>query len=150
MLAAEGYIRQSNFIAAMPLINITRTANGLPAIAGIAAATDVIGPDAIHCVPHQPLLGASRSSGTVTCGTIMEAMKWEKRWETAWTGPYMWYTDGRGWGDLPLNTALMWPMPYQEIDARQTFPNPPPYATPGGNYGGGGQFSAALGTYGLQ
>jgi hypothetical protein len=74
-------------------------------------------------------------------------MKWEKRMETAFTGPYMWYLDGRGWGDLPVGTALMWPTPFQEIDTRQTSANPPPYVS---GYGGvGGTNAAPVGNYGL-
>jgi hypothetical protein len=26
---------------------------------------------------------------------------------------------GRGWNDLPVGTAVHWPVPYQELDARQ-------------------------------
>jgi hypothetical protein len=29
-----------------------------------------------------------------------------------------WYLDSRGWGDLPVGTALSWPVPYQELDSR--------------------------------
>ena len=57
-------------------------------------------------------------SNTATCGTIFEAMKWEKRMETAYTGFAAWYFDSRGWGDLPEGTALEFPVPYQELDSR--------------------------------
>ena len=63
-------------------------------------------------------------------------MKWEKRLETAFSCAYMcWFTDSRGWGDLPEGTAVQWPVPYQEQDARVH-----PYYGMAGN--------AAKGTYG--
>jgi hypothetical protein len=63
-------------------------------------------------------------------------MKWEKRVETSFTGYAQWYIDGRGWGDLVQNTALEWPVPYQELFARQL----PSYTT---------SAAAAKGTYGF-
>jgi hypothetical protein len=48
----------------------------------------------------------------------MEAMKWEKRMETAYTHWGAWFTDGRGWGDLPAGSPLEYPTPYQELDTR--------------------------------
>jgi hypothetical protein len=145
MLAAEGDIRTGLIDAAATLINVTRVANGIAALpAGMTAATLVPG-SANGCIPKVPTLGAS-GTGTVACGTIMEAMKWEKRLETQWTAPYAWYLDGRGWGDLPVNTATMWPTPYQEIDSRQLFSPAPSYTS---SYGGGGPNSALANTYGL-
>jgi hypothetical protein len=144
MLAAEADIRKGLFDAAAALINVSRTNAGLPVLPnGMTALTPVPGGSA--CVPRVPLLTAA-ATATTSCGTMLEAMKWEKRMETEFTGPYMWYTDGRGWGDLPINTGLQWPVPYQEIDTRQTSPNPPPYVL---SYGGGGPNSAATNTYGL-
>jgi hypothetical protein len=149
MLAAEGYIRTGQFDQAAALINVTRTAWGLPALPnGMTATTQVPGndgnPGTTGCVPRIPV---GPGYTTTQCGTILEAMKWEKRMETAFTGPYMWYLDGRGWGDLPVGTALMWPTPFQEIDTRQTSANPPPYVS---GYGGvGGTNAAPVGNYGL-
>jgi hypothetical protein len=150
LLAAEGMIRAGNFAGAATLIDLTRVARGgLPPLAGMAivSAAQLIGPDAVHCVPHTPLIAANRSAGTVTCGTIMEAMKWEKRLEAGWTGPYVGFTDARGWQDLPAGTPIQWMVPYQEIDSRQTFPNAPAYPV---GYGGGGAGAAPVGTYGVQ
>jgi len=141
MLAAEGYIRANNFDAAAALINVTRTAHGLPALPNGMTAVSVV-PGGQACVPK-----FTTNNSTAQCGTILEAMKWEKRMEGAFTGPYMWYTDSRGWGDLPEGTALMWPTPYQEIDTRQAGANPPPYVN---YYGGaGGTNAAPKGTYGI-
>jgi hypothetical protein len=54
----------------------------------------------------------------------MEAVKWEKRLETIFTGYAQWFVDSRGWGDLPVDTPLMWPVPFQEMDSRlQSFYN---------------------------
>mgnify|MGYP003291237819 CR=1 FL=1 len=47
-----------------------------------------------------------------------EAMKYEKRLETAYTTYGAWFFDSRGWGDLPVGTPLEWPVPFQELDAR--------------------------------
>ena len=104
MLAAEGYIRTGNNAAAVTLINISRTRNGLDAVttAGV--------PNATGCTPRLP---------NGTCGSLLEAMKYEKRMETAFTGYMVWFTDSRGWNDLPANTAVEWPVPYQEMQARQ-------------------------------
>jgi len=110
MLRAEALIRlggAANITAAENLINISRVRNNLPSVAGIGTAGVVPGGNA--CVPKM-------KNGT--CGSLLEAMKYEKRMETAYTGYLIWFTDSRGWGDLPLNTAVEWPVPYQEMQAR--------------------------------
>lgn len=113
MLAAEGYLRKNNFAAATALIDKYRTAAGLPATAGITSLTQPV-PGGNACVPRVPT-----SAGNATqCGNVFEAMKWEKRMETAWNGYAQWYLDSRGWGDLWSGTPLDWPVPYQEMDAR--------------------------------
>jgi hypothetical protein len=136
MLQAEGYIRAGNFAAAATLIDASRAKNSLPSIGTITSAAQAIaGGNA--CVPRVP---QPPSFGTVGCGNILEAMKWEKRMETAYSCAYLcWFTDSRGWGDLVQDTALQWPAPYQEMDAR----GQPFYAV-----GGGLPYSAAKGTYG--
>ena len=147
MLAAEGYIRTLGFDQAAALINVTRTANGLAPLPASGNTANAPVPGGNACVPKVPTITAP-GVGTVACGNIMEAMKWEKRLETEFTGPYMWFTDGRGWGDLPNNTATEWPIPYQEVDTRQLFANPPAYVS---SYGGGGPNSAGpTNTYGIQ
>lgn len=137
LLAAEGYIRQSNWAAAMAKINTSRTASGLPALAGITSLTDPV-PGGNACVPHVPQPPSFTSSA---CGNIWEAMKWEKRMETAYTHSGAWFFDSRGWGDLPEGTPLQWPVPWQEMDTRvEGF-----YALGGC----GGQAAAGVSTYGL-
>ena len=107
MLAAEGYIRTGNTAAAELLIDISRVRNGLPSVIGVGAG---IVPGGASCVPRLP---------TGVCGSLLEAMKYEKRMETAFTGYMVWFTDSRGWNDLPANTVIEWPVPYQEMQARQ-------------------------------
>jgi len=140
LLAAEGHLRETgDFAEAARLIDITRVGRGglQPLVgAGIDDLTDVI-PGGQGCVPKVPAPPNYTSS---VCGNIMEALKWEYRMETAFTGYGMWYFAGRGWGDLPLGTPVHIPVPYQEMDARQQAFY---------NLGGvGGDDAAPLGTYG--
>jgi hypothetical protein len=76
----------------------------------------------------------------VSCGTILEAMKYEKRIETAYSSFGRWWIDSRGWGDLIEGTAYEYPVPYQEMQSRQR-----PYYNLGGGFGS----SATKGTYGF-
>lgn len=131
MMAAEGYIRTGNPGAAVPLINRTRQAAGLP-----AATTD--GTSGASCVPQVPA-GTAPDAGT-RCGNLMEAMMYEKLIETAYTNYGGWFYDMRGWGILSVNTGVHWPVPHQELDARQETIY---------NTGGGGAGSAAPSIYGF-
>ena len=136
MLAAEGYIRAGNFASATPLINASRARNGLPAIGTITSASQSIAGGA-GCVPQVP---QGPGFTTVACGNIMEAMKWEKRMETSFSCMFIcWWPDSRGWGDLPMNSGLQWPVPNQELDARNHLIY---------SYGGGLASSAPKGNYG--
>lgn len=139
LLAAEGHIRSgaAGFAAAAALINNTRTAGmvggvatggGLPAVTATADG----GITAAGCIPEIPV-GAANATGTadVRCAGlapahanapnrgIFEAMKYEKRIETAYTHFAAWYLDNRGWGDMPEGTPLQWATPYQDLQARQ-------------------------------
>jgi hypothetical protein len=125
LLEAEGQIRKGNFARAAELINKTRTAGmvggvarggGLPPITALDATSPV--PGGADCVPKMPINAASSGGGTVTCGNMFEAMKWEKRIETQYTHFAAWYLDERGWGDLPEGTPLHWAVPYQDLQAR--------------------------------
>jgi hypothetical protein len=136
MLAAEGHLRRGEIALAAALIDKYRVRAGLPVLTGVISslATPLPGP---ACVPRVPTSAGNATS----CGTIFEAMKWEKRMETAFTGWTSWYFDSRGWGDLPEGTPLEFPVPYQELDARRK----PLY-----NLGGiGGKSAAGRGTYGF-
>ena len=135
MLAAEGYIRKGNFAAAAPLINATRVKNGLPALTALDNTTPV--PGGTNCVPKVPV---GPNYTTIACGNMMEAMKWEKRMETAFTHLGAWFLDSRGWGDLPAGTPVDWAVPYQDLQVR----GKAIYSKGGGSLPG----SAAKGTYG--
>lgn len=139
LLAAEGYIRTNRVSTAGPLIDFSRVARGgLPQVTGISNLTDPV-PGGSSCVPRVPQPPTFNSAA---CGNILEALKWEKRLETAFIGYGSWYFDSRGWGDLPAGTALHWPVPWQEMDGReQAFYHMP---SPPGTLPG-----AATGTYGL-
>lgn len=132
MLAAEGYIRAGQFPQAIALINASRVRNGLPAIpASVTTATQPIG-TMPGCVPHVP---QPPTFTTTACGNVFEAMKYEKRMETAFTGYMIWFTDNRGWGDMIATTPLEWPVPFQEMQSRsQAFYNGVLQA-PVGSYG---------------
>jgi hypothetical protein len=148
MLQAEGLIRTNQGAAAAALINKTRTRNGLPAISAVITAAVPGGtaaapvPGGTSCVPRvpdpAPAQGAA-SPGT-HCGDMMEAMKYEKRIEEAYTNFADWFIDMRGWGDLPQGTGLHWAVPYQDLQVR----GHPNYSAGGGLPGS----SAGLGTYG--
>jgi hypothetical protein len=133
MLAAEGYLRTGQVAQAIPLINASRVRNGLAPIPAGTSATAPIGtlPNCVPRVPQPP------NFTSTACGTVLEAMKYEKRMETAFTGYLIWYTDNRGWGDMVATTPVEWPVPYQELQARRQ----PIYS---------GTNVAPLGTYGFQ
>lgn len=99
LLKAEAHFRLGEIPAAVAIINKYRTQAGLN-------ATDASGTNT-SCVPRLP---------NGTCGNLFEMLKWEKRMETMFQGPYMagWYFDSRGWGDLYEGTQLELPIPEQE------------------------------------
>jgi hypothetical protein len=104
MLAAEAYIRDGPVASALPLINATREIyGGLAPVTGTGAVPeDAPG----RCTPR--MMDGS-------CGDLMEAMKYEKRFETYGTGlDYSWLDD-RGWGDLVSGTITQYPVPAQEL-----------------------------------
>jgi hypothetical protein len=116
MLAAEGHIRNSNLPAAIALVNASRTRNGLDAIPAVTSATAPYSTNNATCVPRVP---QAPNFTSTACGSLLEAMKYEKRIETAFTGYMIWFTDNRGWGDMVEGTTVEWPVPYQEMQARQ-------------------------------
>jgi hypothetical protein len=142
MLEAEGRLRlggAGNITAALALIDKTRGKNGLDslsiALPALTSADDII-PGGNRCVPQVP---QPPDFSTAGCGTVFNAMQWEKLMETAYTKYGAWFLDMRGWGWLPENTAYHWPVPFQELDARLK----PLY-----NLGGaGGQDGAAVSVF---
>lgn len=115
LLNAEGQLRKGNIAAAAALIDKTRVRAGLPALSGVITTSTQEVPGGNACVPRVP---QPPSYTTTACGTIFEALKWEKRVETAFTGYAQWWMDSRGWGDLVEGTALEWAVPWQELFAR--------------------------------
>jgi hypothetical protein len=142
MLAAEGYIRTNAFAQAAQLIDRYRVPNGLPPLAGAVNDATTPVPGGTACVPKVPRPEPAATWPNLACGNILEAMKWEKRMETAYTTYGAWFFDSRGWNDLPEGTPLQWPVPWQEAAAR---PGLSPY-----NLGGvGGPSGAPPSTYGF-
>jgi hypothetical protein len=147
LLAAEGALRLGRVGQAALLIDSSRVGRGQLASLVAAGIVDTLtlvpGVNGVagsnSCVPRvpDPAQGYKRTK----CGTIWDALKWEYRMETAYTGYGMWFFAGRGWGDLPEGTALNWPVPNQEMDARSQ----PAY----GAGGPGGRDAARAGNYGL-
>ncbi len=134
LLLAEAYYRLNALDNAIALINNTRVNNGkLPPLPLGMTATDPV-PGGVSCVPRVPNPATNYTSST--CGTLFEALKWEKRLELAYMQYGAWYFDSRGWGDLAQGTALEWPVPYQEMDTRsEAFYNQQGPGAPKGTYG---------------
>ncbi len=134
MLQAEARYRQGNFTGAATLINVSRVASGLPAVDEVTTTAGTIVPGSANgCIPRVP---QGPSFTAAACGTLLEALKYEKRMETWFTHWGAWFLDGRRWGDLPTGTPAEWPVPYQEMDTRlQSF-----YSVTG---------TSAAGTYGI-
>ena len=140
MLAAEGYIRTGRIADAVPLINTSRERNNLSPISATVALGAPISA-AGSCVPRVP--DPARGNAATKCGDVYEAMKYEKRMETAYAGYAVWYFDMRGWNDLPAWTPIHWPTPTQERDARLL----PSYGLGGvGNPGAAGPSTYGFGT----
>jgi len=138
-LIAEGAIRTGNFALAASSIDQSRVSRGgLPSVAGLTNLTDPV-PGGNACVPRVPVL--TGSTFTTRCGNILEAMKWERRMETAYINYGAWFLDMRGWGDLAEGTPIHFPVPWQERQVRVQEPN---------NIGGVGLPGGAVkGSYGL-
>ena len=132
-IIAEAGIRTGQWAIATAAIDVSRVAAGLPSVAGIADLVTPV-PGGAACVPRVP---QPPTYTTVACGNLLEAMKWEKRMETAYTNYSAWFTDSRGWGDLPAGTSPQWATPYQELQVRLR----PLYSLP--------QFAPSPSTYGF-
>jgi hypothetical protein len=102
LLKAEGYIRLNQAALAVPLINKSRVAVG-----ELTPVTVDGVPQAEDCVP--------RWDG-VTCGTLWQALLYEKRIEGAGVSGGVAYFDARGWGILVPGTQVHFPIPARELD----------------------------------
>ncbi|PYP16933.1 MAG: hypothetical protein DMD52_06430 [Gemmatimonadetes bacterium] len=153
LLQAEGYLRSNppQIVLADSLIDISRVGKGqMKPLKGVITDTlmPVPGMDAAYvagsrsCVPRVPDAASPGRPYTKTkCGNLWDALKWEYRLETAYTGYGMWFFAARGWGDLPIGTATDWPVPNPEMAARSE-----PFYGTGGT---GGRDAAGPGNYGL-
>ena len=102
LLKAEALIRLNRANEAVPLINKTRVANGqLPPV------TEAGPPDEQGCVPR-------KMNGQ--CGSLWDALRYEKRLEGMGISGVIAFFDARGWQMLPENSILQLPVP--EVKAR--------------------------------
>jgi hypothetical protein len=124
LLKAEALIRLNRAAEAVPLINITRVANGqLPPVT-IDGPPDVAG-----CVPRKVMPGPMQGQ----CGSLWDALRYEKRIEMMGVTAVVAYADARGWQALVENSFVQLPIPGDELDVlRKAY-----YS-----YGGGGPGSA--------
>jgi hypothetical protein len=109
LLKAEALIRLDRAAEAVPLINITRTRTqriGTTDFPGLPAVTVDGVPAGETCVPK-------RLDGT--CGTLMDALIYERQIENSGLDNYMAYLDARGFGKLLTGTFLMMPVPAREL-----------------------------------
>ncbi len=101
LIKAEALIRLGRASEAVPLINKTRVANGqLPSVT-------VDGPpDEPGCVPRK-LNGQ--------CGSLWDALRYEKGIEMFGINGVTAFFDARGWQTLPENSILQLPVPGREL-----------------------------------
>ncbi|MFH1763939.1 MAG: hypothetical protein ABIF09_07100 [Gemmatimonadota bacterium] len=113
LLKAEGLIRLGRAAEAVPLINVTRVANGeLPPV----TLDGVPGP---NCTPR-------KYDGS--CGSLWDAYRYEKRIEGMGVDAGVAHWDARGWQAMVVNTPLHYPMPGNELELMGI----PLYTTGGG------------------
>ncbi|MCC7001473.1 MAG: hypothetical protein IT357_04885 [Gemmatimonadaceae bacterium] len=120
LLRAEAYIRTNQATLALPLINATRTANGQLPNVTVDGPPDVPG-----CVPRK-LSGA--------CGSLWDALRYEKNIEGMGVSGVTAFFDARGWGTLPEGTMVHFPIPGAELATLQQ---------PNYTFGGAGVGSSA-------
>ena len=122
MIKAEALIRLGRAAEAATLINKTRLANGeLPAV------TESGPPDEPGCVPRKYMPGPTQGQ----CGSLWDALRYEKRIEMAGVDPSVAYFDARGWQTLLQDTYILFPVPGRELETGQR----PLYTYGGGQAG---------------
>ncbi|HET6680116.1 MAG TPA: hypothetical protein VFG84_02880 [Gemmatimonadaceae bacterium] len=105
LLKAEGLIRLNRADEAVPLINKSREANG-----GLPPVTIAGPPDEQGCVPR-------KINGD--CGSLWDALRYEKRVEGLGISGVIAFFDARGWQMLPENTFVHMPVPGRELGTLQ-------------------------------
>lgn len=99
LYAAEAYLRTDAAAQAVTILNQTRVANGsLPPV-----TTD--GVPAAGCVPR---------TRTGACGTLLDALVYERMVELAFVDAVRTWADKRGFGALTTGTVLHIPIPYAQ------------------------------------
>ena len=104
LLKAEALLRLNRADEAVPLVNVSRAAAGLPDV------TTSGPPEAASCVPRK-LSGA--------CGSLWDALRYEKRIETIGVNGTLAFTDARGWQTLVENSFIHFPVPGRELAVRK-------------------------------
>lgn len=131
LLEAEALLRTGQRSRAAELVNVTRVGKGeLPPV----TASEGV-PQSETCVPRT-IEGE--------CGSLMEALQWEKKIETYQLTNGLAYWDDRRWGDLLAGTPVHFPVPGRELQNLQR-----EIYTFGGDAGGtyaSGSTSADLGS----
>jgi hypothetical protein len=124
LLKAEALMWLNRAAEAVPLINLSRVVNGeLPPVT-------VDGPpDEPGCVPRKIMPGPMQGQ----CGSLWDALRYEKRLEMAGVDPTVAFYDARGWQSLVQNTFVQWPVPGRELIT---------IGAPTYTFGGGGPSSA--------
>lgn len=109
LIRAEALIRLDRAAEAAPLINKTRVANGeLPPVT-------VDGPpDLPGCVPRK-YWPPNDPTTQGQCGSLWDALRYEKRIEMAGVDPTVAFMDARGWQTLVQNTYIQYPVPGSEL-----------------------------------
>ena len=125
LLQAEGFLRTGRPESAVPLINKSRVANGaLPPVTTDGPPLDA------SCVPRKVTSNA--------CGSLWDALRWEKRIEGLGIDPNVAFFDARGWETLIAGTPVHMPIPAREIETLALTPY---------TFGGSGAGSAPAPSY---
>ena len=135
LLRAEAFLRTGNTVEAANLVNVSRTRTqriGATTFPGLPAVTPTGVLQTTTCVPR---------NAQGACGTLAEALMYERMIEAAGSDPVRAWLDSRGWGRLPEGTILHLPIPGRELQSLQL-----PLYTFGGV---GGQGAAARGMWDL-
>ena len=135
LLRAEAFLRTGNTAEAANLINVSRTRAqliGTTSHPGLPAVTAAGVPQSATCVPR---------NAAGACGTLLEALMYERMIEAAAADAVRAWHDSRGWGRLPEGTLLHLPIPGRELESLRQ-----PLYTFGGV---GGQGAAAKGIWDL-
>jgi hypothetical protein len=116
LLRAEAMLRTGNIGEAVNLINVSRTravrvgTTGTATTPGLPAVTATGVPASTTCVPR---------TDTGACGSLMDALRYERQIELAGTDPVRAWMDYRGFGQLLDGTAVHMPIPARYLVSLQ-------------------------------